>query len=196
MRSERGLQIQESQEKEVTGHDIEDKVVEFLAGSFDCIASIEKTNRSGANDKKGIDAVLTFKDGDKMAVDVTAGVGQRVDDKRKSMTRNPLVKVEAERNEQGRVVVEKSKDLVPRGIIQVDMAHWQEYGVESVNGEVMVYMPDEKTRIREEKDVLHQLLRQIDHFSSINHEYETKTEVIKNALIAELKELQNIEQEL
>lgn len=55
-------------EKETLGHQIEIKVGEFIDGSFDFIEYIEKTKNNGPNDKKGIDLILSFKDGNKMAI--------------------------------------------------------------------------------------------------------------------------------
>lgn len=189
-----GGKFQSVEEKETLGHQIEYKVAEFIGGSFDCVDDIELTENGGLNDKKGVDLVLAFENGDKMAIDVTADIGERVNEKIKSMRRSPLVGILEERNEHGEVAVEKSKSLVPRALIRADIARWEEYGIENMGDEVVVYMPD-KVRIQEEKDILQQLLRQIDYFSKEDSQYKKATGKIKEMLIEALKEVEEIEKE-
>ncbi len=187
-------QFETIEEKETVGHQIESKIGEFIAGSFDCVENIEYTSHNGPNDKKGIDMVVTFEGGRKMAIDVTADMGLRVEEKIKSMRRNPLVGIGEERNTEGEVSVEKSRTLIPRGLIRVDGAKWAEYNIENVGDEVLVYMPD-RTRIQEEKDILNQLLRQIEYFSKEDGEYKKAAEKIKEMLQEALEEVEKIEKE-
>ena len=189
-----GQQFEVAQKQETLGHQIEFKVAEFIGGSFDCVEDIELTENGGQNDKKGIDLIITFEDGSKMAVDVTADVGSRVEEKIKSMRRSPLVGVMEERDEQGKVAVAKSKSLVPRALIRADIAKWEEYNIEKTDQEVIVYMPDD-VRLREEKDILRQLLRQIEYFSKEDTEYKKKTESIKEMLKGALEEVEELEKE-
>ena len=55
-------------------------------------------------------------------------------------------------------------------------------------------MPD-KIRVQEEKDILQQLVRQIDYFSKEDMGYKNKTSGIKEMLKTELQELEKIEKE-
>lgn len=193
MQIERGLQSQETK-KETLGRQIEYKVGEFFSGSFDFIDKMERTKNNGPNDKKGVDLVVTFKNESKMAIDITADVGSRVDEKIKSMRRSPLVGISEERNDQGKITIEKSKTLIPRALIRVDIECWEEYNIERLDNEVIVYMPD-KTRIQEEKDILQQLLRQIEYFSRDDKNYKKATGGIKDMLNEAMGELEELEKD-
>ena len=193
MKTERELQVRE-QEQKTLGHEIEHKVGEFITGSFDCVVGIEKTANHGINDKKGIDMVVEFENGNKMAIDVTSDVGARVNEKIKSMRRRLLVSIAQEKNNEGQITVEKSEELVPRALIRADSYRWEEYNIERINDEIIVYMPD-KIRVQEEKDILQQLVRQIDYFSKEDMGYKNKTSGIKEMLKTELQELEKIEKE-
>ncbi|MEK7664078.1 MAG: hypothetical protein AAB340_01340 [Patescibacteria group bacterium] len=193
MKTERELQVRE-QEQKTLGHEIEHKVGEFITGSFDCVVGIEKTANHGINDKKGIDMVVEFENGNKMAIDVTSDVGARVNEKIKSMRRSLLVSIAQEKNNEGQITVEKSEELVPRALIRADSYRWEEYNIERINDEIIVYMPD-KIRVQEEKDILQQLVRQIDYFSKEDMGYKNKTSGIKEMLKTELQELEKIEKE-
>jgi len=189
MKTERGLQFEQS--KEMLGHQIESKVADFMKGSFDCIDKIEKTFHGGVNDKKGIDIVITFEDGSRMAIDITSGTGWKVDKKIESMARSPLVGVEAEIGTDGETSIEKSKSLVPRGLIRANDKRWDEYNVETIDDEVIVYMPD-NVRIAEEKDILQQLTKQIDYLARDNSEYKKSTLGIKKMLLSALEEVEKL----
>jgi hypothetical protein len=194
MERERGPLV-EREAEETLGHQIEYKVAEFMGSSFDCIDDIQLTENFGPNDKKGIDLVVTFENGDRMAIDVTADAGHRVDDKIKSMKRSPLVAVLEEIGDDGNVAVAKSSSLVPRALIRTDSAKWEEYNIENTGDEVIVYMPD-NLRIQEEKDILQQLLRQVEYFSKEDEAYQKKTVKIKEMLKEALQEVVRIEKEL
>lgn len=187
-------QFKTREEKETIGHQIESKVADFLEGSFDFVEKIERTKHGGLNDKKGIDLVVTFQDGSKMAIDVTANDGLKVDRKIEGMRTNSFSAVLREVNEMGEVIVEKPNVSIPKGLIRVNSAPWEEYNVERVGDEVIVYMPD-TTRIREEKDILQQLLRQIKYLSEGNIDYMDATKSIKKMLQEALEELTELEKE-
>ncbi len=187
-------QFQTVEKQETLGHQIEYKVGEFIGGGFNCVENIERTKNNGVNDKKGVDLIITFENNSKMAIDITADIGDRVNEKIKSMRRNSLVAIAEERNEQGEIAIEKSKTLIPRALIRVDGDKWAEYNIERLNNEIIIYMPD-ATRIKEEKDILQQLLRQISYFSKDDESYKKATQKIREMLQRELEELEKIEKE-
>ncbi len=190
-----GSQFEVLEHKETLGHQIEYKVGEFIGGSFDCIENIESTKNNGVNDKKGVDLILTFEDGNKMAIDVTTDEGIVIKKKIESMARNPMVSIAEEKDSNGELMVEKTKTLIPRGIIHVRQDEWAEYNIEKINDEVIVYMPD-KIRIIEEKNIIKQLINQIDFISKGSDDYLKKTESIKDMLSEQLEELEELEKEL
>ena len=181
-------QFETIEKKETLGHQIEYKVGEFIGGSFDCIEKIEITKNNGVNDKKGVDLIVIFEDGSKMAIDVTVDEGIVIKKKIESMARNPMVSIAEEKDNNGKLLIEKTKSSAPRGIIHVRQDEWAGYNIEKINDEVIVYMPD-KIRIIEERNIIKQLISQISLISKESDDYKKKTESIKNMLEEELQEL-------
>jgi len=195
MQLEKGLLTEDEPDKETLGHEIESKVGEFLPNSFDCIKNVGKTGRNGPNDKKGIDFVIEFEDGEKIAVDVTTDEGEILKAKIKSMIRNPMVSVAGEKDEYGQPTLEKSEGLVPRTIIHVRQDEWSQYDIDRENGETIIQMPD-RIRVIEEKKILQQLIWQIQTMSRESIQYRKATKSILRKLDDELEQLSKLEKEL
>ena len=182
MELKKGLRFES---KEALGHQIETKVAEFMSVVFDCVKNIERTNHDGVNDKKGVDFVVAFEDGSKLAIDVTANKGPKFEDKIKSMSRNLMTSIDQELNSDGETTVEKSKTLVPRALLRVDSVRWEGYDSEKVDQEIILHI-NENDEVREKRDIINQLLRQMKHFSKEDKDYGGATATIREALGQEL----------
>ena len=192
MEVEKGLQFEKQIDKESLGHVIERGVAEFLdSGVFECVDGVEKTVRNGNNDKKGIDVIVRFSDGSKIAIDVTTGsIGSVTAKKLESMQRSPMTFVLEERNEEGDIIVEKTIDVVPRAIISVESKDWEVYcdEVDDLNHTILLHM-SEDSEAREKEAIITKLLVQIETFSKRDINYKKKTEKIREALEQELEEI-------
>lgn len=179
-----------AEQGETLGHQIEYKVGEFLEGVFDCVERIEATENNGANDGKGVDLVVVFKNGKKLAIDVTTEDKQnpRFIEKWASMVKSPMTVVAEELNENGEIVVEKTNERIPKAIVRVDGSLWED----CLGYEKLDYVPDElKVRLeKEKKEIITQIVKQIEFMMQQLKgvkEYQDKGRIISEILEEELE---------